>query len=92
MNTFHHSYSQRILRYAPRCGDSRFYRTQKPDVQYFQNAMHATLRTKIEQFSSLNVIGPLQYSKPQLFTASSPDHSGSDRGGEETRRARRGFY
>jgi hypothetical protein len=91
MNTFHHSYSQRILRYAPRCGDSHFYRTQKPDVQYFQNAMHATLRTKIEQFSSLNVIGPPQYSKPQLFKAPLPDYSGSNCGEEETCRALRGF-
>jgi hypothetical protein len=53
--------------------------------------MHVMLHTKIEQFSSLNVIGPLQYSKPQLFKAPLPDYSGSDCGGEETRRAHRDF-
>ena len=30
--------------------------------------------------------------QPQLFKAPLPDYSGSDHGGEETRRARRGFY
>ncbi len=49
------------------------------------------LCTKIEQFSSLNVIGPTIYSKPQLFKAPFPDYSGLDRGGEETCKARRGF-
>jgi hypothetical protein len=68
-----------------------FYGTSKPDVQYSQNAMRVMLHTKIEQFSSLNVIGPPQYSKPQLFKATLPDYSGSDCGWEETPRARRGF-
>jgi hypothetical protein len=45
---------------------------------------------KIEQFSSLDVIGPPEYSSQQLFKASLPGYSGSDRGGEETCRARRG--
>ncbi len=47
--------------------------------------------TKIEQFLPLDVIGPLQYSSQQLFKASLPGYSSSDRGGEETCRARRGF-
>ena len=47
--------------------------------------------TKIEQFSSLDVIGPPQYSSQQLFKAPLPGYSGSDCRGEETRRACRGF-
>jgi hypothetical protein len=64
MNTFHHGYSQRILRYAPQCGHSHF--------MEHKNLMFNTLKTqyvlrwywymKIEQFSSLDVIKPLQYS------------------------------
>jgi hypothetical protein len=36
--------------------------------------------------------GPLQHSSRQPFKAPSPSHTGSDCRGEETRRARRGFY
>jgi hypothetical protein len=36
--------------------------------------------------------GPLQYSSQQPFKAPSPSYTGSDPVGEETRRARRGFY
>jgi hypothetical protein len=38
------------------------------------HVMHVTLHMKIEQFSSLNVVGPPQYSKPQLFKAPLPDY------------------
>jgi hypothetical protein len=71
------------------------------DIHVFtehKNLMFVTLKTqcmlrwqtKIEQFSPLDVIGPLQYSSQQLFKAPLPGYSDSDCGGEETRRARRG--
>jgi hypothetical protein len=47
--------------------------------------------TKIEPFSPLDVIGTPQYSSQQLFKAQLPGYYGLDPGGEETRRARRGF-
>ncbi len=46
---------------------------------------------KIDQLSSLDVIGPLQYSSQQPFKAPLPGYSGSDGRGEETGQAHRGF-
>ncbi len=72
------------------------------DIHVFmehKNLMFDTLKTqcvlcwntKIEQFSPLDVIGPLQYSSQQLFKAQLPGYSSSNHRREETRRTRRGF-
>jgi hypothetical protein len=51
-------------------------------------------RTKIEEFFAHATLhqGPPQHSRQQPFKAPSPSYTGSDPGGEETCRARRGFY
>ncbi len=51
-------------------------------------------RTKIEEFLPMlhYIEGPPQHSCRQPFKASLPSYTGSDHGGEETRRAHRAFY
>jgi hypothetical protein len=55
VNTFHHSYSQRILRYALQMTFTFLW-----NIKTWCSIL--SWYTKIEQFSSRNVIGPLQYS------------------------------
>ena len=70
---------------------------------YHKNLTFDTLKTqcvlrwhtKIEEFSPMlhYIEGPHNIlASQQPFKAPLPSHTGSDRGGEETRRALRGFY
>ncbi len=67
---------------------------KNPYVQYSQNAMCTMMVHKIWRILTLTALhwGPLQHSSQQPFKARLPSYIGSDRGGEETRRARRGFH